>query len=277
MNPAYQKDHALLDDIARSRAEGRSRVWWLGQSGFVVVTPEATILFDPYLSDSLTTKYAATDKPHTRLTEQVIAPGLLTGIDVVTSSHNHSDHLDAETLLPLFEANPDAKLVIPRANRGFVMERLGAVESQLVEIDAGETITTGKATFHGIPAAHNTVERDENGHCKFLGFVARVGGLTFYHSGDTMRHDGLLSALEPFRPDVAFVPINGYKPERRVAGNLDGREAAELARHIHARIAIPHHFDMFEFNTVTPELFETECQRLGQKYRVLRNGEGIDI
>ena len=277
MNPAYQKDQALIDDIANARTQGRSRAWWLGQSGFLVVTPEATILFDPYLSDSLTKKYATTDKPHTRVTERVIDPGLLTGIDVITSSHNPPDHLDAETLLPLLAANPEAELVIPRANRAFVIERLGAVEKHLVEIDAGESTSIGNITLHGIPAAHNTVERDENGQCKFLGFVAQVGGLTFYHSGDTLMHDGLVAALEPFSPDIAFVPINGNKPERRVAGNLDGREAAELARAIHARLAIPHHFDLFAFNTATPELFETECRRVGQPYRVLGNGEGIDL
>jgi L-ascorbate metabolism protein UlaG (beta-lactamase superfamily) len=277
MDPAYQKDEALLAEIAQARAEGRSRLWWLGQSGFLVVTPQATVLFDPYLSDSLTRKYATTDKPHTRVTECVISPELLTGIDVITSSHNHTDHLDAETLLPLLGSNPNAKLVIPRANRGFVLDRLGRIESALVELDAGESARVGDITFHGIPAAHNTVELDENGCCKFLGFIAQFGGLTFYHSGDTLMHDGLVSALAPFRPDIAFLPINGNKPERRVAGNLDGREAAELARGIHAGLAIPHHFDLFAFNTATPDLFEAECQRLGQNYRVLQNGEGLDL
>ncbi len=277
MNPACQKDEALLADIAQARAEGRSRLWWLGQSGFLVVTPAATVLFDPYLSDSLTTKYAATDKPHTRVTERVIDPVLLTGIDVITSSHNHTDHLDAETLLPLFMANSTAKLVIPRANHEFVLGRLGAVEDRLVELDAGESARVGEITFHGIPAAHNTVERDENGCCKFLGFVAQFGGLTFYHSGDTLMHDGLIPALAAFRPDVAFLPINGNQPERRVAGNLDGREAAELARNIQAGLAIPHHFDLFAFNTASPDLFVADCQCQGQAYRVLQNGEGIDV
>jgi L-ascorbate metabolism protein UlaG (beta-lactamase superfamily) len=277
MNPAHQKDQALLDDIAQARSEGRSRVWWLGQSGFLVVTPAATILFDPYLSDSLSKKYAATDKPHTRVTERVIDPALLTGIDLITSSHNHTDHLDAETLLPLFSANPQARLVIPRANRAFVLERLGDVNERLIGIDAGETLTHGPIEITGIPAAHNAVERDENGCCKFLGFVAKVGGLTLYHSGDTLLHDGLIPAIAPFAPDIAFVPINGNNPERRVAGNLDGKEAAEVAKAIGARLAIPHHFDMFEFNTATPDLFISECQRLGQPFKVLRNGEGIDI
>ena len=39
--------------------------------------------FDPYLSDSLSIKYANTDKPHTRISERVIDPARLTMIDVV--------------------------------------------------------------------------------------------------------------------------------------------------------------------------------------------------
>jgi L-ascorbate metabolism protein UlaG (beta-lactamase superfamily) len=274
---AFQKDDALLADIARARTEGRARIWWLGQSGFLVHVRETTVLFDPYLSDSLTKKYAATDKPHVRVTERVIAPERLTGIDVITNSHNHTDHLDAVTLLPLLAANPKAKLLIPRANRTFVLERLGKVENSLVELDAEEQVKVAGATFHGIPAAHNTVERDELGGCRFLGYIARLGGKTIYHSGDTLLHDGLIPALAPFKPDVALVPINGNKPERRVAGNMNGREAAELARAIGAGVAIPHHFDMFEFNTASPDEFEAECRRLGQQCRVLRNGEGLEL
>ena len=277
MKSACQKDQALLDDIARARADGTSRIWWLGQSGFLVVIPQATLLFDPYLSDSLSRKYAETDKPHERVTELVIDPTLLTGIDFITSSHNHTDHLDADTLLPLFAANPQAKLICPRANRAFILGRLGEVEDRLVEIDAGETVTCGPVTVTGIAAAHNTVERDEQGCCNFLGFVAQVGGMTFYHSGDTLLHEGLVDSLKPFAPDIAFVPINGNKPERRVAGNLDGAEAAFLAKEIGAGLAVPHHFDLFAFNTASPELFESECQRLGQAYRVLQNGEGMDM
>jgi L-ascorbate metabolism protein UlaG (beta-lactamase superfamily) len=274
---AFQKDGALLEDIARTRTEGRARLWWLGQSGFLLCTPNATVLFDPYLSDSLTKKYAATDKPHTRLTEQVIAPGQLTGIDLITSSHNHTDHLDAETLTPLLAANPAARLIIPRANHDFVLERLGSIERTLVLVDAGESVTVAGVEFHGIPAAHNTVERNEAGCCRFLGYVARVGPVVIYHSGDTLLHDGLIPALAPFHVDIALVPINGNRPERRVAGNLDGREAAGLAHAIGARLAVPHHFDLFAFNTAPPDEFETECLRLGQPFRTLGQGEGLDL
>ena len=32
---------------------------------------------------------------------------------------------------------------------------------------------------------------------------------------------------------------------------------------------------MFEFNTATPDEFVAECERLGQPYRVLRQGERL--
>ena len=277
MKPAFQKDDALLADIAAARERNASRLWWLGQSGFLLIAGGKTVLFDPYLSDSLTQKYAHTDKPHVRVTERVIAPDRLTGIDIITTSHSHTDHLDAATLLPLLSVNPTAQLVAARANRAMILERLGNVVEHLVETDAGECISLAGAEFHGIPAAHNIVERDEHGHCRFLGYVARVGALTVYHSGDTVLHDGLVPALKHFQVDVALLPINGNQPERRVAGNLDGAEAARLAKEISARVVVPHHFDLFAFNTEPPDLFESECRRLGQSFRTLRQGEGMDL
>jgi L-ascorbate metabolism protein UlaG (beta-lactamase superfamily) len=277
MKRAFQKDDELLGDIAATRAHDGSRLWWLGQSGFLVHAAGKSILFDPYLSDSLTRKYADTDKPHTRITERVLAPDALSGIDVITSSHSHTDHLDAETLLPLLTANPLAKLVVPRANVEFVLERLGHVETRLIQLDAAESAIVGGVELRGIPSAHNTVERDEQGRCRYLGYVAHVGNLAVYHSGDTLLHEHLAETLRSLSVDIALLPINGNKPERRVAGNLNGLEAARLAHEIEARLVIPHHFDLFEFNTASPDEFEAECRRLGQPFHTLRTGEGLDI
>jgi L-ascorbate metabolism protein UlaG (beta-lactamase superfamily) len=277
MKSAFRKDDDLLADFAKARSRKQTRLWWLGQSGFLVHANGKSVLFDPYLSDSLTRKYAGTDKLHVRLTERVIEPGRLSGLDVITSSHNHTDHLDAETLHPLLKANPTARFLVPRANRTFVLERLGPVELCLEQVDAGESVRAGDVEFYGIPAAHNTVEHDENGHCRFLGYVARFGSFTVYHSGDTVMHPDLVPALRRFSLDVVFLPINGNKPERRVAGNLNGIEAARLAKDVNARLVIPHHFDMFEFNTESPDEFEAECRRLGQPFCTLRNGEGLDL
>jgi L-ascorbate metabolism protein UlaG (beta-lactamase superfamily) len=322
MKAAFQTGEAFLSEVRRALGNSERKLWWLGQSGFLLVQNGRALLLDPYLSDSLTRKYAETDKPHVRITERVVAPDALGGlqvIDVITSSHNHTDHLDPETLLPLLTRNPQAKLVIASANRDFVRKRLGAnlsqgtscfesfnstvtglspssreeraggvealgtkiysgaTTSQLVEINDETSVRAGSIQIHGVASAHPTVERDAAGRCLFLGYVVQWNGLTLYHSGDTLMHQALIPSLQRFKIDIALLPINGDKPERRVAGNLDGIQAAQLAKAVGARIVIPCHYDLFEFNTATPDPFMAECERIQQPFRILRNGEGMKL
>lgn len=271
----FRADNAFLADVRQTMPDPDGfRLWWLGQSGFLVQWQGRHLLLDPYLSDSLTRKYAQTDKPHVRMTTRVVAPDRLDFIDVVTSSHNHTDHLDAETLGPLRRVNPALTLVIPEANRAFVTDRLGSDPAWPIGLDDGRSATVAGFTLTGIPAAHEALERDAAGRYKFLGYVVRFGPWTLYHSGDTMHYDGLVERLRPWQVDVALLPINGSAPERRVAGNLGGVEAATLAHAIGARMVIPCHYEMFEFNTASPEAFIAEAEQRGQPYCVLRNGEG---
>lgn len=273
IKPALQ-DEAFLEDVAAARSDMENvHLWWLGQSGFLVQWRERHLLLDPYLSDSLTHKYASTDKPHVRMTERVIAPERLNFIDVVTSSHNHSDHLDKDTLAPLLRVNPKMELVIPEANREFVVDRLGVVAEFPRGLDAGKSHVLSGFKIHGVPAAHNLLEKDPWGRHKYLGYVIEAGPWTIYHSGDTKLFDGMADGLRDSHIDVALLPINGDLPGRRVAGNLDGREAAMLAKEIGARVVIPCHYDMFEFNTASPDDFISSAEGLGQPYRVLRCGE----
>jgi len=265
------KDAALREEML-SCVEGL-HLWWLGQSGFLVRCNGKTLLFDPYLSDSLTHKYATTDKPHIRMTENPIVPQMLGFVDVVTSSHNHTDHLDAETLVPLMQANTDIKFVIPEANHVFVVERLRIDHSLPLGLNDGEKISVSGWDIFGVPAAHEQIETDQQGRHKFMGFIARRDGLTLYHSGDTVLYDGIVDKLKTFNIDIALLPINGRAPERRVSGNLNGREAAQLAKDIGAKLVIPCHYNMFTFNTEPPDMFVAECERIGQKYRVLKCGE----
>lgn len=277
LKPAFQKDGALLKDIAESYNEGDDfGVWWLGQSGFLLKYQGQQLLFDPYLSDSLTKKYAETDKPHVRVSELVVDPAKLTGINIVTSSHNHTDHLDAESLIALESTNPGMTLVLPEANIGFATERLKNQPPDMAGLDDGDSAQLGVFQVTGVAAAHNTIETDERGRCKFIGFVADFGPWTVYHSGDTLWHSGLVETLIFHKPQLMLLPINGNKPERKVAGNLNPQEAAALAKAVNARMVIPCHYDMFAFNTADPAEFVTACDALGQPQVVLSGGERWD-
>ena len=275
MKAAYKKNEELIEEIHGSDDDTKNfHIWWLGQSGFLIKWGKKFILLDPYLSDSLTKKYSDTDKPHERITEKVINPSKLSFINIITSSHNHTDHLDGETLNGISTAEREIQLVLPQANIEFAEERLGKENKiRLIGITEEKKIILDGFTITGIAAAHNEIERDENGHPKFMGLIISFGKWHIYHSGDTLWHPQLTSELLKFSIDVAIVPINGNKPERRVAGNLNGCEAAALSRAVSARIAIPHHFDMFKFNTASPEEFISACEGLNQKFKVLRNGQ----
>jgi L-ascorbate metabolism protein UlaG (beta-lactamase superfamily) len=289
MKPAFKKDEAFLEDVRQVLNQGTRALWWLGQSAFLLAQKHRAMVLDPYLSDSLTRKYSGTDKPHVRLTQLVVAPTALAEIgviDLITSSHNHTDHLDAETLGPLLTGNPQARLVIPAANQDFVLERLqqfnsnlgqAAIAPRLELLDDGRSAQIGEINISGVAAAHPTIERDHAGQCYFLGYVIQWAGLTVYHSGDTLWHAGLVDSLKAFAVDAALLPINGDRPDRRVAGNLDGPQAARLAHAIGAHCVVPCHFDLFEFNTAHPDAFEAECRRLNQPCHVLRNGERLDL
>src|SRR5437870_1175871 len=158
IQPALSND-AFLADLAVAREDyGHFHLWWLGQSGFLLQWQGKHLLFDPYLSDSLTKKYATTDKPHVRMTEQVVAPERLDFIDVVTSSHNHTDHLDAGTLVPLLGVNPKLEIVIPEANREFVVDRLQVPVELPRGLDTGQFTTLAGFKIHAVPAAHEDVE-----------------------------------------------------------------------------------------------------------------------
>jgi len=270
----------LANEIRQAKRSGGPDsfdVWWLGQSGFLIQWNKKCLLFDPYLSDSLTRKYATTNKPHERMSELVINPSLLDCVDIVTSSHNHTDHLDAETLIPILAINKNIKFIIPEANRDFVAERVKCNRELPIGLNDGVKKEIDGFTFHGVPAAHNEIERDEQSRCKFMGFVVQFGKFSVYHSGDTLWYDNMVSILKPFQVDVAFLPINGNDPARGVAGNLNYEEAARLGKEINAKLVIPHHYDLFKFNTADPTWFANEAIQNNLFHKVLQLGEHVEI
>lgn len=273
------QDDAFLEDVSRAKSKpDQLHLWWLGQSGFLIQWQGHHLLIDPYLSDSLTKKYAGTNKPHVRMTERVVAPERLDFVDVVSSSHNHTDHLDGETLIPLWKMNPNLNVIVPCANIQFTAERLQVFPERLTSIRAdSEAIKVNPFTFHAIPSAHETLEQDENDNHRFIGLIIQVGRWTIYHSGDCIPYHGLVERLKNWKIDLALLPINGRDPARGVAGNFTAEEAAQLGKDIEASLVIPCHYEMFEFNTVSPDGFVRVAEQIGQKYHVLKCGERLDL
>jgi L-ascorbate 6-phosphate lactonase len=271
-----QHGKTLLDDIdATQPAADEIAIWWLGQSGYAIKTASVLFYIDLYLSEHLTAKYAATEKPHIRMTASPLRGGEIAGAEWVLSSHKHSDHLDPGTMPDLFSSSPRARLILPLALVDHAVS-LGLPRERLIPTRGDETITAGPMTIHSIPAAHAEFDYDDESGYPYLGYVIEVDGFQLYHSGDTIIYDGLADRLKQYRLDVAFLPINGTDERRltlNVPPNMNMREAVELAGTIQPRLVIPHHYDMFTFNTADVDEFVEIAQRAGLDHAVLHCGQ----
>ena len=270
---------ALVEEIEGViPAAGSLCVWWLGQSGFLIKSRQGLLAIDLYLSEHLTAKYAATDRPHIRMTRAPLRGRDLHDLDLVLASHKHSDHLDPGTLPDLLAASPRAVLVLPEAIREHA-RTLGLPPERLLGLDAGAVFDRAGFRIRAIPSAHEGLDTDAAGHHLYLGYVVESEGLRLYPSGDSLAYAGLADRLGVERCDVLLLPINGRDPARGVPGNMSAAEAVDLAARVRPRFVVPHHYDMFTFNTVPVATFVSEARRLpeGVSPRVLRCGERWEI
>jgi L-ascorbate 6-phosphate lactonase len=269
------KGQALLDDITVAQpANGQVCVWWLGQSGYALKTASELIYLDLYLSEHLTKKYAETEKPHIRMTEAPLHGADITNAEWVFASHKHSDHLDPGTLPDLFAASPKTKLILPAAIVDHAAS-LGLDRARLISTWGNETVRAGNMLIHSIPSAHPTFEYTEQSGYPFLGFVIEVDDVTIYHSGDTLAYDSLDERLRPFKPDILFFPVNGTDARRdalHVPPNMNAAEAVELAQKVGSGVVIPHHYDMFTFNTSDVNDFAALAQAANIPFAILQPG-----
>ena len=106
----------------------------------------------------------------------------------------------------------------------------------------------------------------------------RFGKLAIYHSGDIVSYKGLQEQLARHQIQLALLPVNGRDELRRskgIPGNFTLEEAVDLCRCTGIPVLIAHHFGMFAFNTVNPELIDQAAETAAPGLRVLRAQTGI--
>jgi L-ascorbate metabolism protein UlaG (beta-lactamase superfamily) len=221
---------------------------WLGQAGFRLEVDGAALVIDPWVS------------PHEdRL---IPAPPLALaadGVDVVFVTHEHLDHLDLPFLPRLLERSPRVIVVLPRPLTPLVESIAPA--AQIVGVQPNDALEVAGLEVHVVPASHGVTVEDaygdgseEGGLARFVGYVLGRGR-RIYHAGDTIVTAELETALENLDVDLALLPINGRDAEREargIVGNMDAREAVELALGMSSSMLVPYHWDGFAGNTVAP-------------------------
>lgn len=247
---------------ARSLASNSVSVTWLGQAGFLIRSGEQALLIDAYLSDSLAKKYQGKIFPHTRLLDAPLKIEQLPKLSAYLMTHGHTDHMDPETIAGVSKLMR-TKYVFPKHELRKALDR-GVPEEQGEPLNSGDEFVTDGFSVTAVPAAHEEIQVDEYGYYHALGYVIKLPNLTLYHSGDCVPYTGQAEMLSKFQIDYALLPINGrdqYRLSNGVPGNFHAHEAIELCEKAGIPNLIPHHFGLFEFNTVNPadyaDLFES--------------------
>jgi hypothetical protein len=70
---------------------------------------------------------------------------------------------------------------------------------------------------------------------------------------------------------------NGRDPSRGIPSNFDTTEAATLGKEIGPGLIVPCHYEMFEFNTVSPQGFAESARQIDQEYYLMKCGERLDL
>lgn len=253
-------------------------LYWLGQAGFVLDVDGRRIAIDPYLSDTLATKYRDTPHSHERMMAAPVTADEFGPVDLVLCTHQHTDHLDGATLSLLATRLPRLRFVVPKASEALACERIGIGAERLVTVDAGNKLDMGGFTLTVLRSAHEVLERDAAGHYRFLGYGLDFGGAKIFHSGDTIPFDGQVEEVRAFAPDLALLPINGRSEALRqagFAGNFTVGEAIDLCSACAIPAMIAHHYGMFAFNTANPEAIDRAAA--GASITVIRANEGVEF
>ncbi len=256
---------------------GSLALWALGQSGFVVKGGNTIVYIDPYLSNYVDEAGYAPPGSFPRQFPPPLLPEEATNAHWVFCTHEHADHTDPKTLGPLARVAPLARFIGPAASRA-ILRPLGIGDDRIIVPPIDTPQTLGPLGFTAIPSAHYGLDQDARGGFRWLGYILQLNGVTLYHAGDTILYDGLVERLRGHSIHIACLPVNGrdgWRERRGMIGNLDGREAAELAVAVNADVLIPMHNDMFAANHVSPAILADFLDRTypRQKYHWLQPGE----
>lgn len=219
------------------------KVILLGQSGLLFDLDGVRVMVDPYLSNSVERL-----EPKNYRRQPIDESFFDIKPDILVLTHNHLDHTDPETLKKLFSRH-NGICVLASGNAWQTVRKFGG-DNNYIMFNRGTVWTENGIRFEAIHAEHS----DD----KAVGVIISYDGKNYYITGDTLYNKKVIKDINvPI--DVVFLPING------VGNNMNMTDAAQFAREIKAKTAVPVHFGMFDSinagkfnfkNKVIPEIYK---------------------
>jgi L-ascorbate metabolism protein UlaG (beta-lactamase superfamily) len=183
-------------------------------------------------------------------------------VDAILVSHLHWDHLDQPSLRR-FE--PSVPVIVPRGSA-----RLFRRFERVVEVAPGDRTPVGVLEVEATFAEHDGRRRPFPVKGPPLGFVV-AGSRRVYFAGDTDLFEGMAD-LGAAGLDLALIPVAGWGAKLG-PGHLDAARAAEAARLLHPKLAVPIHWGTLRPITERPD----PAFRPAEDFRRLTAGLAPDV
>ena len=193
-------------DISRWNEQSDLQFAWLGHTTFLIKIDDKVILTDPMF-----TQQAGNYGPFSpiRYSKTLPSTDVLPEFDVVLITHNHSDHLDEDSIKVLIAKTHH---FIAPLGVGALLEEWGVSHKKITELDWWQTKSIDGLTVTAAPAKH-TSERgifDKN-KTLWASYGIRGKKQNLYLSGDSGWFKGLYEIGERLGPfDVTFFEIGAY-------------------------------------------------------------------
>jgi L-ascorbate metabolism protein UlaG (beta-lactamase superfamily) len=206
---------------------------WLGHATWLVKTPGGkSLLIDPWVMQNPAC-------PDDRKS--------FDGVDAMLITHGHFDHI-ADAVEIGKKHRPKTVCIFETS---VWLQGKGLAEDQLVGMNKGGTVEVldgVRATM--VSADHSCGILDDDGSIVYggdpCGYVVELeDGFRFYHAGDTNVFGDMRLIGELYRPDIAFLPIDGHF-------NMGPREAARAVELLGVDTVVPMHYGTFPILTGTP-------------------------
>lgn len=214
-------------------------VTFLGHSAFLLSDGAASLAVDPFLSGNPVASHGPDD----------------IDVDHIALTHGHADHMG--DTVPI--ATRTGATVIAAFE---ICNYLGEQGIDAVEpANPGGTISTD---FGSVSLTHAFHSSSYEGRYMGMpcGLVITMGGVTFYHAGDTGLFSDMKLIGELYKPDIAAIPIGN----RFTMDATLGSRAAEM---IGAAYAVPIHYRTFPLLAQDTAGFEPK----GVQVKAMRPGE----
>ena len=183
--------------------------------------------------------------------------------DVILLTHEHFDHCSLEDIVKIL--TPDTVFIVNQKCQAEI-NKLREEEYKFIVYMIPDERTDYKSLAVDSIAAYNTNKFREPGkpfHPKQdgrIGIIANIAGKRIYHAGDT-DHIPEMAGLKNI--DIALLPVSGTYV-------MTAQEAAEAAKIIKPKVAIPMHYGSIVGSRADAEEFKKLVEPAGIKVEILK-------